>query len=282
LDSGAGSLRQALLDIAGAPGLAHTIQFAVPAGPQTITLLSPLTAAVDPLTLSLDATQNVTLIPAAGAVWTNHQSLAISGAGMISMGSGIEGTGDLSISGGGSLTATHIIQDALVIGGTAGSPAIVTIAPSDSSGNPLGVSSANQRVVPASSMAAVASPSISTAVSAAGLEAIEKQPVAEPMRPSTNVMDPSNIDAALETSQAGSMAAPQTPIVDAASPTSTLNPVTAPPAAVTRLIDFNALAAVMSQLDPFEWAADNSVSRRAASDPLGVLGDDLFANIVGD
>ena len=52
------------------------------------------------------------------------------------MGSGIEGTGDLSV-GGGSLTATHIIQDALVIGGSVGNPAVVTIAASDANGNPL-------------------------------------------------------------------------------------------------------------------------------------------------
>ena len=124
----------------------HTIEFQLPAGSQTITLLSPLPTATDPLTLSLDATQNVTLIPSAGAVWTDNQSLSIVGAGSISMGSGIEGTGDLSV-GGGRLTTTHIIQDALVIGGTAGSPAVVTIAPSDSAGNPLGVGSANRPAV---------------------------------------------------------------------------------------------------------------------------------------
>ena len=99
-DSGPGSLRQALLDANNSSGMPHTIDFQLPAGSQTITLLSPLPTAADPLTLSLDATQIVTLIPSSGAVWTDNQSLSIFGAGSISMGSGIEGTGDLSVGGG--------------------------------------------------------------------------------------------------------------------------------------------------------------------------------------
>ena len=42
---------------------------------------------------------------------------------------------------GSDLTANHIIQSALLIGGTAGSPGLVTIDASDASGNPLGQSS---------------------------------------------------------------------------------------------------------------------------------------------
>ncbi len=48
----------------------------------------------------------------------------------------IDGAGDTVVAAGGSLTANHIIQNALVIGGTATSPATVTIAASDASGNP--------------------------------------------------------------------------------------------------------------------------------------------------
>jgi hypothetical protein len=61
----------------------------------------------------------------------------LSGAGSLAFGGGINGTGDLAVSAGGNLTANHIIQGSLVIGGTPGSPAIVTIAASDASGNPL-------------------------------------------------------------------------------------------------------------------------------------------------
>ena len=49
----------------------------------------------------------------------------------------ISGTGKLTVNAGSDLTATHIVQSALVIGGTSMSIASVTIALSDSSGNPL-------------------------------------------------------------------------------------------------------------------------------------------------
>ncbi len=50
----------------------------------------------------------------------------------------IEGSGTTQVNAGSDLTANHIVQNALVIGGTAGSPALVTIDASDASGNPLG------------------------------------------------------------------------------------------------------------------------------------------------
>ncbi len=49
----------------------------------------------------------------------------------------IDGAGTTQVNAGSDLTANHIVQSALVIGGTAGSPATVTIAASDASGNPL-------------------------------------------------------------------------------------------------------------------------------------------------
>jgi fibronectin-binding autotransporter adhesin len=53
----------------------------------------------------------------------------------------IDGTGTTQVSAGSDLTANHIVQSALVIGGTAGSPTLVTIDASDTSGNPLDQSS---------------------------------------------------------------------------------------------------------------------------------------------
>ncbi len=50
---------------------------------------------------------------------------------------GINGTGSTSVVAGASLTANHIVQSALIIGGTAGSHGLVTISPSSASGNPL-------------------------------------------------------------------------------------------------------------------------------------------------
>jgi hypothetical protein len=50
---------------------------------------------------------------------------------------GIDGSGTTQVNAGRDLTANHIIQGMLIIGGTAGSPALVTIDASDASGNPL-------------------------------------------------------------------------------------------------------------------------------------------------
>jgi autotransporter-associated beta strand protein len=49
----------------------------------------------------------------------------------------IDGTGTTQINSGSDLTANHIVQSALVIGGAAGSPGVVTIEASDPTGNPL-------------------------------------------------------------------------------------------------------------------------------------------------
>jgi fibronectin-binding autotransporter adhesin len=53
----------------------------------------------------------------------------------------IDGTGDTVVNDGSDLTANHIIQNALIIGGTSGSHAVVTIDASDAAGNPVGQSS---------------------------------------------------------------------------------------------------------------------------------------------
>jgi autotransporter-associated beta strand protein len=49
----------------------------------------------------------------------------------------IDGVGNVVVVAGSDLTANHIIQDALIIGGSANNPATVTIAASDSNGSPL-------------------------------------------------------------------------------------------------------------------------------------------------
>ena len=53
----------------------------------------------------------------------------------------IDGSGTTQVNAGSDLTANHIIQSALVIGGTAKNPGLVTIDASDASGNPLNQSS---------------------------------------------------------------------------------------------------------------------------------------------
>ncbi len=65
----------------------------------------------------------------------------------------IDGTGDTLIGEGSDLTADHIIQNALIIGGAAGNPSVVTIAASDDSGTPLEQISQQSRLIVAASLA---------------------------------------------------------------------------------------------------------------------------------
>jgi cyclophilin family peptidyl-prolyl cis-trans isomerase len=136
LDSGAGSFRQMLAD-AGASAGAPTIEFALPAGPQAISLLTPLPANSNPLNLRFDATQNVTVILPTSSAWINNGTLSVAGSGTLSVDGFIEGAGHLTVNTGSAVAANHIVQNGLVIGGAAGSHATVAIATSDASGNPM-------------------------------------------------------------------------------------------------------------------------------------------------
>ncbi len=136
-DGGPGSLRQAILNANSLGGSSHTITFALPAGLQTINLVTPLPTVTGPLVLALDASQNVKIQSPSGNVWGNSSTLTRTGAGSLIVVAGIEGPGSLTVDAGSSLTAGHIVQNSLVIGGTAVAPALLTIAPSDASGNSL-------------------------------------------------------------------------------------------------------------------------------------------------
>ncbi|HEV2970839.1 MAG TPA: autotransporter-associated beta strand repeat-containing protein [Pirellulales bacterium] len=57
---------------------------------------------------------------------------------------GIDGSGSTVVNAGSDLTANHIVQSSLVIGGTAASRGLVTIDASDSSGNPLDLGAGEQ------------------------------------------------------------------------------------------------------------------------------------------
>ena len=61
-DDGPGSLRQAILYANSLSGPSQTITFELPAGQQTITLLTPLPATPNSLILLLDSTQKVTVV----------------------------------------------------------------------------------------------------------------------------------------------------------------------------------------------------------------------------
>ena len=123
--------------------LAGTLRFNIASG--TPTIAAGATAAVAS-GATLELAGSVSALGAAGGNRVNVTNdstapgLLVSGTGQIV--GGIDGTGDTQVNDGSDLTADHIIQNALIIGGSAGGPASVTIAASDFSGNPLSVSSA--------------------------------------------------------------------------------------------------------------------------------------------
>jgi PEP-CTERM motif len=63
--------------------------------------------------------------------------LLVSGSNSVQKVGGVDGTGTTQVNAGNSLTANHIIQGALIIGGTSTSAGLVAIDASDASGNPL-------------------------------------------------------------------------------------------------------------------------------------------------
>ena len=93
----------------------------------------------------------------------------------------INGSGKTQVNAGSDLTANHIIQGALVIGGAAGNPALVTIDASDANGNPLDEPSGfaladsltpsgpfGEGVISSASLSSIAADSTDLAVPAAG------------------------------------------------------------------------------------------------------------------
>ncbi|HEY2148695.1 MAG TPA: hypothetical protein VGH32_12205, partial [Pirellulales bacterium] len=168
-DSGPGSLRQALSDAAAVPSASQPIRFALPGGSQTIGLLTPLPAISQPLTFLLDSTQNVTIAFPTGTVWNNGGALTLSGAGPLTLAGAIDGTGNLTVGPGGRLTANHLIQNSLIIGGTAGNPATVTIAASDQTGNPLSAVPADAKPASVTNLAAATSASVEPGATSTGI-----------------------------------------------------------------------------------------------------------------
>jgi autotransporter-associated beta strand protein len=93
----------------------------------TLELAGPVSSLSDGTAAKSANINNTSTAPAGILVSGTHQKVG-----------SIDGTGSIQVNGGSDLTANHIVQSALVIGGTAGSPALVTIDASDASGNPLG------------------------------------------------------------------------------------------------------------------------------------------------
>ena len=138
--SGAGTL-----EIDGAPQLGNNAAVQVNGGTLKFSVASPATSSVGS-GVSVSVASGATLQLAgtssslSGANYANiANSSQAAGGGLTVTGTGqqvgaITGTGNTNISDGSDLTASSIIQNALVIGGTAGSPGTLTIRSSDSTG----------------------------------------------------------------------------------------------------------------------------------------------------
>ena len=125
----------------------------------------------------------------------------------------IEGTGNTTVGDGSSLTANSIVQGSLVIGGSAGNPATVTIAASDASGNPVsaatsGSSAATTALATSTGSAAVQSVSgdeVQDATPAAGVVAFDIANIAASSTPNTAAAD---VASSMPTSAPGTVADP--------------------------------------------------------------------------
>jgi large repetitive protein len=163
-------------------------------GGGTIVIGATTTMPSTTITVGTTATYNLTgAAPTGGpAQIVNNSSadvgLFVTGANQVA---GIDGTGNLAIGAGGSLIANHIIQNSLVIGGSAANPATVTIAASDSDGNPLASAAASSATASGFALSSAQSAvGQSTAVQAAAVRSeppqsdIVSQPIAGPAKPS--------------------------------------------------------------------------------------------------
>lgn len=130
------------------------------------TLAAGLTTTVDGTgTLELDGSASA-LVGGSGGTSVINNSTASAGVlvnGNGQFAGGIDGTGTLAIADDGDVTANHVVQGALVIGGSAGHPATLTIAASDASGNPLASDTSASRL--ATHFARAASAKVSVAAS---------------------------------------------------------------------------------------------------------------------
>ncbi len=160
------------LTLSGVPALGNNSSLQVSAGSVKIAATTGSPSVGSGVTANVSGTGTLELAGSVSALGTttaanrtNITNTSSATAGLlVSAGNqqvgGIDGSGTTQVNAGASLTANHIIQGALVIGGTAGSPATVTIDASDASGNPL---------VAASGAAILSSGSASDPISATAL-----------------------------------------------------------------------------------------------------------------
>ncbi len=122
--------------------LEGTLKFNIASGTPTIATGVTATVAVG---ATLELAGSVSALGTTGGnrvhIVNNSTSSGVVVSGTNQVVGAIDGSGTTQVNAGSDLTADHIIQDSLIIGGAEGSPGLVTIDASDASGNPLTASS---------------------------------------------------------------------------------------------------------------------------------------------
>lgn len=99
-DSGVGSLREVISNADALGGPSQTITFAIPAGPQTIDLLSALPASTVAIVAQLDSTQNVTIESPSSSVMDSFSAMTKTGDGTLTLAGANNLTGNVEVDGG--------------------------------------------------------------------------------------------------------------------------------------------------------------------------------------
>ncbi len=205
---------------------------------------------------------------------------------------GIDGHGTTTVTAGSNLTANHIIQSSLVIGGTAGSPATVTIAATDATGNPLNAAAASS--VPTAITAATSSsrpaPSVTASASAfptatvpPSIKALSELPISVAVALSPR--DSSGLALASNSHYSDSIG-----LISFQSSTGTggSSDLTSDGATVLERqtvnsangygdqLQLSAVAAASADVDVLEWAASTPATRPSADAEIFLLSDDLL------
>ena len=122
----------------GTTVLGGTLKFNIISGAATIATGVTATVASG---ATLELAGSVSALGSAGGnrehIMNNSTASGIVVSGTSQVVGGIDGTGTTQVNAGSDLTANHIIQNAVVIGGTSKNLGLVTIDASDASGNPL-------------------------------------------------------------------------------------------------------------------------------------------------
>jgi autotransporter-associated beta strand protein len=193
------------------------------------------------------------------------------------IGTAIVGNGTTTVSSGGSLIADRIVQGSLVIGGTAGNLATVTIAASDANGNPLDVVAASEVRPAVEPLTGAALPAPSIRASASGFPSAV-----------SSTSTPSSLERAISIAPA-SVSSESQQFSLHTSPGSVL---TFDGAAFLErqapnivkgnggVFDPDAVAAAFADADVLEWAASDAATRPSADADVYLLSDDLL-DVIG-